>query len=192
MLTLHLSPGSSSMAPHIALNEIGVPFEVKALSVAAKDTRTADFLAINPAGKVPALLIDGRLLTEVAGILYYLARKHPEAGLMPAGDPEAEAQIVSWMSYVASTLHPSRREGVDAAREIYKVADGRLGDGWIAGRYSIADIHLFRVYWRFRSFLEAKPGDFPNLDAHHDRMLARPAVAKTIEIEDRIAKELGR
>lgn len=192
MLTLHLSPGSSSMAPHIALNEIGVPFEVKALSVAAKDTRTADFLAINPAGKVPALLIDGRLLTEVAGILYYLARKHPEAGLMPAGDPEAEAQIVSWMSYVASTLHPSRREGVDAAREIYKVADGRLGDGWIAGRYSIADIHLFRVYWRFRSFLEAKPGDFPNLDAHHDRMLARPAVAKTIEIEDRIARELGR
>jgi glutathione S-transferase len=193
MLTLYFSPGSSSMAVHIALHEIGAPFEAKSLSLAAKDTRTAAFLAINPVGKVPALLIDGRVLTEVAGILFYLARLHPEAKLLPQDDPETEAQIVSWMSYIASTIHPARREGIDAAREVYKVADRRLGSGgWITGQYSIADIHLFRLFWRFRNSLEPKPGDFPNIEAHYDRMMARPAVKKTIEIEEKIGYALPR
>ena len=193
MLTLYFSPGSSSMAVHIALHEIGAPFEAKPLSLAAKDTRTVEFLAINPVGKVPALLIDGRVLTEVAGILFYLARSHPEAKLLPQDDPETEAQIVSWMSYIASTIHPARREGIEAAREVYKVADRRLGSGgWITGQYSIADIHLFRLFWRFRNSLEPKPGDFPNIEAHYDRMMARPAVKKTIEIEEKIGYALPR
>ena len=162
MLILYMSPGSSSMAAHIALHEIGVPFEAKPLSLAAKDTRTAAFLAINPVGKVPTLLIDGRVLTEVAGILFYLARKHPEAKLLPQNDPETEAQIVSWMSYIASTIHLARRAGLEAAREVYKVADRRLGNrGWITGQYSIADIHLFRLFWRFRNSLEPKPATSP-------------------------------
>lgn len=193
MLTLYFSPGSSSMAPHIALHEIGVPFEAKPLSLATKDTRTSEFLAINLVGKVPVLLIDGRVLTEVAGILFYLARAFPEAKLLPVGAPEIEAQIVSWMSYIASTIHPARREGLDAAREIYKVADKKLGSGgWITGQYSIADIHLFRLFWRFRSSLEPKPGDFPNIEAHYERMMARPAVKKTIEIESGIGYALPR
>ena len=185
MLTLYYSPGSSSMAAHIALHEVGAPFEKHAVSVPRKETRTREFLAVNPAGKVPVLMIDGRPLTEVAGILYYLARTYPAAGLLPAGDIEAEARVISWMSYVASTIHPALRQGVAEARDLYAVADKRLGDRtWILGdRYSIADIHLFRVYWRFRDQLERKPGDFPALEAHHARMLERPAVKKTIEIE---------
>src|ERR1700727_4115241 len=87
-LTLYFAPGASSMAPHIALNEIGAPFEAVPMSFHQNDTRSADFLAVNPEGKVPTLLIDGRALTEVAGILYYLARRYPDAGLMPQGDPE--------------------------------------------------------------------------------------------------------
>ncbi len=193
MLTLYFSPGSSSMAVHIALHEIGVPFEAKPLSFAAKETRTPEFLAINPVGKVPTLLIDGRVLTEVAGILFYLARSHPEAKLLPQDDPETEAQIVSWMSYIASTIHPARREGIEAARAVYKVADRRLGTGgWITGQYSIADIHLFRLFWRFRNSLEPAPGDFPNIEAHYERMMARPAVKKTIEIEEKIGYVLPR
>lgn len=193
MLTLYFSPGSSSMAPHIALHEIGLPFEAKPLSLATKDTRTPEFLAINPAGKVPTLLIDGRVLTEVAGILFYLARSHPETKLLPQNDPEVEAQVVSWMSYIASTIHPARREGLEAAREVYWVADRKLGNrGWIVGQYSIADIHLFRLFWRFRNSLEPKPGDFPNIEAHYERMMARPAVKKTIEIEEKIGYALPR
>lgn len=187
MLTFYFAPGSSSMAVHIALLETGAPFEAHPLSLAAKDTRTPAYLAVNPVGKVPALVIDGRPLTEVAGCLFYLARTHPGANLLPVDDPEREAQVVSWMSYLASTVHPAIREGRDAAREVYKVADARLGShGWIVGSYSIADIHLFRLFWRFRGPLEAKPGDFPNLDAHHERMMARPAVRMTIEHEEKI------
>jgi glutathione S-transferase len=185
MLTLYYSPGSSSMAAHIALHEVGATFDKHAVSVPRKETRTPEFLAVNPAGKVPVLMIDGRPLTEVAGILYYLARTYPAAGLLPAGDIEAEAQAISWMSYVASTIHPAIRQGVAEARDLYAVADKRLGNRtWILGdRYSIADIHLFRVYWRFRDQLDRKPGEFPALEAHHARMLERPAVKKTIEIE---------
>ena len=192
MLTLYFAPGSSSMAPHIALHETGAPFEAKPLSFAKKDTRTPEFLAINPNGKVPVLLVDGRVLTEVSGILFYLARTFPAAGLLPQGDAEAEAQVVSWMSFIASTIHPARRQGLEHAREVYAVADRRLGKNeWtVGGRYSIADIHLFRLYWRFRSSLEPEPGAFPNIEAHYARMMARPAVQRTIEAETKIGYDL--
>ena len=192
MLTLYFSPGASSMAPHIALHETGAPFEGKPVSLGKKETRTPQFLAINPEGKVPTLLIDGRVLTEVAGILYYLAKRHPEAGLLPAGDIEAEARVVSWMSFIASTIHPARRQGLEHARTVYALADQRLGrNEWaVGGRYSIADIHLFRLFWRFRNSLNPGPGEFPNIEAHYQRMMARPAVKKTIEVESKIGYEL--
>ena len=164
-LALYFAPGSSSMAPHIALHEVGAAFEAIPVSFAKDETRSADFLAVNPEGKVPALLVDGRPLTEVAGILYYLARAYPQARLMPTGDPEAEAQVVSWMSFIASTVHPARRQGLEHAKDVYALADRRLADphwgakGWAAGDYSIADIHLFRLYWRFAGSLHPPPGD---------------------------------
>lgn len=192
MLTLYFAPGSSSMAPHIALHEVGASFEARPVSFARKETRTSQFLAINPAGKVPVLLIDRRPLTEVAGILYYLARTYPAVGLLPDNGVEAEAQIVSWMSYIASTIHPARRLGLEHAREVYAVTDKRLGDRrWLVGdRCSIADIHLFRLYWRFRGSLNPEPGEFPSLEAHYARMMARPAVIRTIEAEQAIGYDL--
>jgi glutathione S-transferase len=192
MLTLYFAPGASSMAAHIALHEVGAPFEGKPLSFARKEMRQPGFLAINPEGKVPTLLIDGRVLTEVAGILFYLAKRHPEAHLLPEGNVEAEARVVSWMSFIASTIHPARRQGLEHARTVYALADQRLGKNeWaVGGRYSIADIHLFRLYWRFRSSLNPGPGEFPNIEAHYQRMMARPAVKKTIEVESKIGYEL--
>src|SRR5213082_1984028 len=75
MLTLYFAPGSSSFAVHIALHEIGVPFEARPMSFAGKELRAPGYLALNPEGKVPTLMIDGRPLTEVAAILYYLAKR---------------------------------------------------------------------------------------------------------------------
>jgi glutathione S-transferase len=190
-LTLYFSAGSSSMAPHIALHEIGAPFESRPISLAKKENRTAAFLALNPEGKVPTLLIDGRALTEVAAILFYLAKAFPDAGLLPEGDLEAQAQVVSWMSFVASTVHPARRQGADHARAVYAIAERRLGSReWAVGRYSIADVHLFRVFWRFSNSLELSRTEFPNLFAHYDRMMARPAVQRTLEVEGSIGYEL--
>jgi glutathione S-transferase len=190
MLTLYFAPGSSSMAVHIALHEIGVPFEGRPLSFKNQDLCALEFLALNPEGKVPVLLIDGRPLTEVAAVLYYLAKRFPEAELLPRDDPEAEAQALSWMSFIASTLHPARRHGLEYAKRVYGIADRRLGDGWALGRYSIADIHLFRLYWRLANSLHPTPETLPNLTAHYQRMMARPAVQRTIEVETAIGYEL--
>ncbi len=189
MLTLYFAPGSSSMAVHIALHEIGVPFDSRPLSF-KNDLRAPAFLDLNPEGKVPVLLVDGRPLTEVAAILFYLAKRFPDAELLPRGDPEADAQALSWMSFIASTLHPARQRGLDYARQVYGIADRRLGDGWALGRYSIADIHLFRLYWRLANSLHPAPETFPNLTAHYERMMARPAVWRTIEVETAIGYEL--
>jgi glutathione S-transferase len=191
MLTLYFAPGASSMAVHIALHEIGAPFEGRPMSFKKHELRARDYLAINPEGKVPTLLVDRRPLTEVAAILFYLARRFPDAELLPKGDIEAEAQVISWMSFIAATLHPARARGIEYAKEVYGIADRRLGQReWAVGRHSIADIHLFRLYWRLANSLKPAPGTFPNLTAHYDRMMARPAVRRTCEIEQAIGYEL--
>jgi glutathione S-transferase len=179
------------MAVHIALHEIGAPFEPRPMSFAKRELQAPEFLAINPEGKVPTLLIDGRRLTEVAAILFYLAKKFPTSSLLPQNDPEAEAQAISWMSFIASTLHPARTKGIEHVMNVWKLADQRLGNAeWALGQYSIADIHLFRLYWRLARSLKPAPGTFPSLEAHHQRMMARPAVRRTCKIEAAIGYEL--
>jgi glutathione S-transferase len=187
MLTLYFSPGSSSMAVHIALHEIGVDFERRLVSLAKREQFAPEYLAVNPEAKVPTLMIDGRTLTEVAAVLYYLAKRFPAAGLWPDSGIEAEARVLSWMSFIASTVHPARRIGVERWREVFGIAERRLGGRqWAVERYSIADIHLFRLYWRFVDSLNPAPGDFPGLTAHYERMMMRPAVKRTLEIESTI------
>jgi glutathione S-transferase len=193
MLTLYFSPGSSSMAVHIALHEIGLDFERRLVSLARHEQFAPEYLAINPEAKVPTLMVDGRPLTEVAAILYYLAKRYPEKGLWPEGDLEAEAQAVSWMSFIASTIHPARRIGIERWREVFGLAEQRLGGReWALNRYSVADIHLFRLFWRFVDSVKPAAGKFPGLSAHYERMTARPAVQKTLEIESAIGFQLPR
>jgi glutathione S-transferase len=192
VLTLYFGPGASSMAPHIALHEAGAAFEAKPVSLRRKEQRDPAFLAINPEGKVPVLLIDGRPLTEVAGILFYIARAFPDAKLLPA-DAESEAQVVSWMSFIASTIHPARRQGLEAVRAVWPLAEKKLGGReWAVGSYSVADIHLFRLFWRVENSIGFPRADYPGLFAHYDRMMARPAVKRTIELETAIGYELPR
>jgi glutathione S-transferase len=189
MLTLYFSPGSSSLATHIALYEVGVPFEAKYTPLHQEANRAPGYLALNLEGKVPTLIIDDHPpLTEVAATLWYLARRYPEAGLLPQfGDIEAEARVISWMSFIASTIHPARRIGRERWREVFDLAEEKLaGQEWTAGRFSIADIHLFRLFWRYVDTVRPDLAAFPSLTAHYHRMLARPAVKKTLEVEGAI------
>jgi len=95
------------------------------------------------------------------------------------------------MSFIAATLHPARARGIEHATQVYGLADRRLGArDWALGRYSIVDIHLFRLYWRLANSLKPAPGTFPHLDAHYHRMMARPAVRRTCEIEAAVGYEL--
>ena len=74
---------------------------------------------------------------------------------------------------------------------MWGLADRRLGARqWALDRYSVADIHLFRLYWRLANSLKPAPGTFPNLDAHYHRMMARPAVQRTIAVEAAVGYEL--
>jgi glutathione S-transferase len=190
MLTLYFCPGASSMAPHMALHEIGEAFDARPISLAKREQRTPEFLAINPEGKVPTLLIDGRVLTEVAGILFYLAKRFPDAGLLPT-DVEGEAQAVSWMSFIASTLHPARRLGEEHVSEVWQLADRKFGErDWLLGSYSIADIHLFRLYWRMVNAPRPSPKGLGRLESLYERMMVRSAVQRVIRIESDLGYEL--
>jgi glutathione S-transferase len=191
MLTFYFSPGSSSMATHIALHEVGAEVDARPISMHRKETRTPEFLAMNPDGHVPTLSIDGRILVEVAGTLWYLARRYPEARLLPFGDIEAEAQAMSWMSFVASTVHPARRAGEARLHEVFAIAEKKLaGRTWTVGDYSIADIHLFRLFWRWMDSGGPAAGTFPAITAHYERMMTRPAVQRVLEIEAAIGYQL--
>ena len=195
MLTLYMAPGSSSMAVHIALHEvalhgISLPFELKRLFFNKKDMKTPEYLALNPEGAVPLMLIDGRPLTQVAACLFYLAKTHPDAKLLPANDPETEAQAISWMSYIAAHIHPVARLGGEYVKNAWTIAEKKFGDGqWALGQYSIADIHLFRLYWRMVNRPNPATG-FPRMDGLFARMMARPAVKKTLEAEAALGYKL--
>jgi len=140
---------------------------------------------------VPALVIDGSVLTEVAATLYYLAKTYPAAGLWPRGGIEAEAQAVSWMSFIASTLHPARSQGEAHVTEVWSLADRKFGErDWVLGAYSIADIHLFRLYWRLVNAPRPSPKGLGRLESLYERMMVRPAVQRTIKIESDLGYEL--
>src|SRR5256885_1834361 len=117
MLTLYFSPGASSMATHIALNEIGAPFELNYIPLHQHANREAGYLGVNPEGKVPTLMIDGRALTEVAATLWYLARRYPEAGLLRPRRCSASTKTSRQRSL------PVRRAGwiVEAINDIHEM-----------------------------------------------------------------------
>ena len=171
--------------PRTSLCESGAAHELVPRLISKQETRTPEHLALNPDGKVPVLVTEsGRVLIVVAATLYYIARKYPAAHPWPEGGLEDEAEVISWMSFAASTMHGSRARGSEHVANAFAVANRKLGDRqWTIGRFSIADIHLFRVYWRFGPGIDVAPGTYPALEAHHDRMLARPAVQEALAIE---------
>ena len=87
MLTLYYSPGASSVIPHITLEEIRAPYQRKLINLAKGEHKTDAYLKINPHGKVPALSVDGNILTENVAILTYLAKRFPDARLLPQNQP---------------------------------------------------------------------------------------------------------
>ena len=89
--------------------------------------------------------------------------------------------------------HPSRPKGLEALTEAWMLAEKKLGDAeWALGSWSIVDIHLFRLYWRMVNSPGDRPMGLTRLDAHYARMMARPAVQKTIEAEKAVGYDLPR
>jgi glutathione S-transferase len=204
MLTLFYSPGACSLAPHLLLEELAIEFERRPILIAEGEHLSEEYLAINPRGRVPTLIADGTIITEVPAILTYVASLQPEAGLLPpAGSVELGKayELAAWLS---STLHiayaqlwrPERflPQGADPsilvehARILIRRHNGEVED-WIKGpwvlgsAYSIADAYLLPFYrWGNRIGL-AMSQDHPRWAAWTRRMLERPAVARAISTE---------
>ncbi|MFC5742505.1 glutathione S-transferase family protein [Dyella tabacisoli] len=109
MYTLYYSPGTASMAVHLALLEIGAPYQLVTVDIDTGAQHDPAYLKLNPLGKVPTLIIDGRPRTESAALLMMLAERHPEAGLAPPpGSAEREAWL-QWIVYLSNALASTYR-----------------------------------------------------------------------------------
>jgi glutathione S-transferase len=104
MYTLHASSGSSALAPHIMLEEIGLPYKIEMMSNGHPETKSAEFRQINPKGRIPVLVADGFLLTEAPAILLHLGLTNPTLGLMGSG-PESIVRTVEWTNWLSGTVH---------------------------------------------------------------------------------------
>src|SRR5688500_1238366 len=106
-MKLYYSPGACSLAPHIVAREAGLPIDLVRVDLGAKKTETgADFYAVNGKGYVPAVeLDDGRVLTEAATVVQYLADQKPESGLAPAPGAKERYDLLEWLTFVSSELH---------------------------------------------------------------------------------------
>ena len=203
MLKLYYSPGSCALASHIALEESGVAYAAELVSLKDSQQTKPAYLAINPKGRVPALVTDRGVLTENPAILTFVAQSAPQAKLLPE-DPFAYAQAQSFNSYLCSTVHINhahKMRGSRWATEESSFADMKrkvpdsmaasfglieremLRGPWVMGdQYTVCDSYLFTLgLW-----LEGDGVDLatlPKIAAHRKRMLERPAVAKVVAEE---------
>src|SRR5262245_36618689 len=108
-MKLYFSPGDCSLSPHIVLRELGLEFELERVDFATKKTKSGeDFLAINPKGYVPTLVLDGgQVLTEGPAIVQYLADLRPESGLAPKWGTMERVRLQEWLTYIGTELHKS-------------------------------------------------------------------------------------
>ncbi|MCZ4279689.1 glutathione S-transferase family protein [Kiloniella laminariae] len=199
MLTLFHTPGACSQASRIALEEAGADYQVQLVSFATGDQHKAEYLAINPRGRVPALATENGILTETPAILLYIAQRFPEAALAPLQDIFALAQAQSFNSFISSTLHVAHAHGrrgnrwaddpgslEDMKRKVpetvaaafTQIEENLFKGPWVLGEnYSICDGYLHTV----AGWMESDgitPTRFPRLLDHRRRMEQRPALQR--------------
>ncbi len=196
MLTLYHSPQSRSVRPRWLLEELGVPCEVKLMSLEAGDQKKPEYLKLNPNGTVPTLVDDDLVLFESGAICQYLADKFPEKGLAPAvGTPE-RGKYYQWVHYAMSGLEPpavtiflhtmrlpeaeripSLVEGARAqlAASVKVVDDALAGREWILGsQFTAADVMVGSTL-AWAQMMGLVSDKTPNVAAYLVRCAARPA-----------------
>jgi glutathione S-transferase len=204
MLRFYYTPHTCALASHVVLEQSGCEYEAVRVDFAANEQRSPAYLAVNPKGRVPALVTERGVLSETPAILAYLAQLHPEAGLAPQGDPFAFARVQSFNSYLCSTVHVAhahrmrgyrwaddpaaiaamQRKVPQSVGDCFALIERELLVGpWVMGeRYSICDPYLFTL----AQWLEADGVDvrkLPRIAEHRARTAELPAVRKVIAAE---------
>jgi glutathione S-transferase len=204
MLTLFYAPRTCALASHIALEEAGAVYGLRRVDFAAAEQTKPEYLAINPKGRVPALVTERGVLTETPAFLVYLAQTYPAAGLAPIDDPFAFAEAQAFASYLCSTVHVAHAHRFRGSRwaddpaaweamtkkvpqsmaACFELIERALLRGpWAMGdAYTIVDPYLFTI----ATWLEADgvdPAHFPRVLDHRRRMADRPAVKRALAQE---------
>lgn len=203
MMKLFYGKKTCALAVHIVLEEVLAPYEAVALDFGQDEQRKPEYLAINPKGRVPALVTDRGVLTETPALLAYLAQSFPAAELAPLHDPFELARLQAFNSYLCSTVHVAhahrprgsrwtddpaaiealKRKVPQNMRECFERIEQDMFRGpWVMGeQYTIADPYLFTI----AGWLEADGVDvrtLPKTLEHRARMLDRLAVQRVFPL----------
>ncbi len=201
MLIFFYAANSCALASHIALEHTGVDYEARRVDFSKGEQKSAAFLAVNPKGRVPALVTSQGVLTETPAILAYICQTYPNAALAPLHDPFAFAQVQSFNSYLCSTVHVAHahryrgyrwadepeaiaamvRKVPDSMRECFALIEKDLFVGpWVRGdSYTVCDMYLFTICrWLEGDGVDIR--EFPVLAAHFGRMLQNKIVQRVL------------
>jgi glutathione S-transferase len=197
-MKLYYSPGACSLAPHIAMRELGIPVDLKKVDLKAKQYEGGDYKQVNGKGYVPAIQMDdGAVLTEAPVILQYLADQKPEVGLAPKpGDP-ARYKLQEALNFITSEMHKGMGNFFNPAltEEWRKAVTDRLGLrlDWLStqlkgkqylmgDKFTVADAYLFTILnWAGPSKFDLSK--WPVIVEYHKRVAARPKVQEALKAE---------
>lgn len=209
MIQLHYAPGNASMTPHLVLEELGVPFELKLVDRANNAHKSPEYLKLNPNGLIPVLQDGDLVLYETAAIVLHLVDTHPAAGLAPTAIGSAErAQFYKWLVWLAASLQaqmpiyfytdryvaPGNTAG---AAEVKALTEQRIeglidqidaqlashGGPWLLGeRFSALDPYAFMLC-RWTRSAQRPARTLPHVGPFLQRVLARPATQRVIATE---------
>ena len=199
---LYGRPASGSLAVQVALEEIGAPYE--RIWVGREDSQVAQFRAVNPTGKVPALeLPDGTVMFESAAMLIHLADAHPKYALAPLAGTSRHAVFLQWMVFMSANLYEavlrmyySARYSASGEADAAAICEQgtadfvghlgllsqNLGPYLLGADYSIADVYLYMLASWYTGDKAQLHASLPKLGAHAALLLARPAVAR-VEVD---------
>jgi glutathione S-transferase len=207
-MKLFYAPGACSLASHITLEDVGANFEPIKIDFGSSQQQSAEYLAINPKGRVPALVDNGEVITESPAILRYISRRFPEANLWPEGILE-DARCAEWLSWCVSSVHVAfshigrscryaigesafrevEAKGRETTRDIWGQVETRLAarkTQWAASdSFSVADPYLF-TFWHWGRNPQLNydmPEDFPVWTEHARRLCERFGVRRALERE---------
>ena len=207
-LELYFAPGACSFVPHVALEAIkaatGQAFEPKLVKLHKGEQKTPEYLAMNPNGQVPVLVVEGKPLIQIVAICDFLDRSFPKAGLLPA-EPWARAQALSQLAWMNNTVHPTfthvfradhyaeseaaRAEVKQVAAEKYRMLLERIQEWstaakpyWFGGRIAFHDAYAFTLL-RWGGIAGIDPKSLPAYHAYVERVMAAAPVAAALERE---------
>jgi glutathione S-transferase len=200
-MRLYIAPQTCSLAPHLALEYAGAQYEISHLHFGNNQQRSPEYLAINPKGRVPALVTDRGILTETPAILVFIAQSYPQAELAPLHDAYEFAKLQEFQNYLSSTVHVAHAHRPRGARwvddpaaleamrrkvpqnmaECFELIERDYVRGpWVFGeKLSLADFYLFAI----AQWLEAdgvEPARFPKVQALQRRLEADPRAQRVL------------